>query len=315
VNLWLRLGTSPPNEYYRANTALILASKTALIASAIILALGPIIALRRPDIHMRLMSLGLYLFYFAVMYAQVPGFTGHMPSRALTIANMATLSIGGAAWLIGLPMSFVPHAVAQVLAWRPGIGKTPLRLPNALVLAGLAASAVADTPNKLVAYPIASAISLITRIDASTKRRTVSAMSLAPLPAILMTPLEPMYAYAAAAALSLVTSAPSPSQRPIYAAASILGRAIILAAPIHAHAAFMGIAVIMSGLCVPWLVPGILLRASPGNRTELVTLAVAATVTRLLNLLTLSAILVTSLVIYSSALILRQRAYHLEPPQ
>ena len=285
-----------------------------MYASALLLATSPILALRDPATHMRLMPLGLVAFYFAVMYAQIPGFTGRMPSRSLTAANVATLVLGSALWILKVPYAFAPHAAAQALAWLPGIGVTPLRTPNALVMAGLAALAAADEPIELVAYPAASALSLIARIDSSTRGRPVSRAVVAPVAAVAAVPILHEYAYAVAAALSLATTWPNPAKRPVYAAASLIGRTLILIAPLHSHAAYMGIAVVMSGLCVPWLVPGILLRESPGSRGELVALAIVSSALRLMNHLALSAATVAVVVAYAAWLLLSRRAYRLEPP-
>ena len=311
---WLRIGSSDPHEYYRANIALLRATQASLYASAMLLATSPILALRDPATHMRLMPLGLVAFYFAVMYAQIPGFTGRMPSRALTAANAATLALGSALWMLRVPYAFAPHAAAQAIAWLPGLGTTPLRIPNLIVFAGLAALAAADDPDELVAYPVASALSLVARIDASTRGRPVSKAVAAPIAALVLVPVFHGYAYAASAALSLATSLPNPAKRPVYAAASMMGRALMLAAPLHSHSTYMGIAIIMSGLCVPWLVPGILLRESPGNRIGLVALAAAAAALRLTNHLAPSAATVAVIVAYSALLILSRRAYKLEPP-
>jgi len=100
--------------------------------------------------HLRLMVSGLYLFYFSVMYIQLPGFINAAPSRPLSALLLAALVLG----LVLLPIakwSLLPFALMYALLHLRALQGAPNYYPNWILISGLAATAAAGSPLELAA--------------------------------------------------------------------------------------------------------------------------------------------------------------------
>ena len=261
----------------RVSQALIIASFISFIVGSVVL------ALRYALLHGRLMLGGLVLFYIGIMFSQHPGFTRVMPSPpaslligALSIAWFITYVLDiRFSWIVGLVL--VVYYIALLI--RGGLGRVPLYWPNTFFLSGLVSLAVAlytGGPG-IIAFPIASIVSLVRRVESRQRPQYVIDL--------LYTALLPIMTYFVKyvidiAVMSLLTFAVIGLPRGFrswvktvysraYPLGSVLARASLLTAVILAlvgvpmseilHLLFIGfIATVMSVLCIPMLIPGIL---------------------------------------------------------
>ncbi len=258
LRLWYALGEAPEHGYRASNIALLRVSQAGLYISLALLLSGTVLGALRQGIHVRLMVGGLMSFYFGVMYAQVPGFTRSMPNKWLSYVALASL-------LVGVPTSFwAPFAAAMSLAYGRGIGTTSLKLPNLLVVGGLWVSALSTGPIWAVyGFPLASALSLMLRVDPAKggyrPSRGLWALT------IVVYALVPFMGptWVAATGLAMLVATRGVRLRGAYNVGATLAKTGLLLAPLGTHAVYMSIAVVMATICVPLLVPGILLREVP----------------------------------------------------
>ena len=261
----------------RVSQALLIVSLVSFIAGSVIL------ALRYAPLHVRLMLGGLVLFYIGIMFSQHPGFTRIMPSPPASLF-IGVLSLAWFvmyvldlrfSWIVGLVL--VIYYIALLV--RGGLGRIPLYWPNTFFLSGLVSLAVAlytGGPG-IIAFPIASIVSLVRRVESRQQPQYVIDL----LYAALLPVMTYFVKYAIDIALmSLLTFAvigiPGSFRswvKTIYSRAypigSVLARVSLVIAAILAlvgvpmsevlHLLFIGfIATVMSVLCIPMLNPGIL---------------------------------------------------------
>ena len=234
-------------------------------------------------IHGRLMLSGLILFYIGIMFSQHPGFTRIMPSPfaslligALTITWFITYVVN--LWFnYAVGLALVTYYIL-LLIYR-GLGKMPLYWPNIFFLSGLISLGLAMYMggSRLVVFPIASIVSLIRRVEGRQRPNyVIDILYSASLPIITYF-LNYQISLALLSLLTLmVIGIPrrfGQAFKTVYSRAypigSSLGRASLIIVLIISlvgiptidvfHMLFLGfIAVIMSSLCIPMLIPGIL---------------------------------------------------------
>lgn len=287
----------------------IYSSRALIYSSALSLALG--IALvpspwgpGSPRLHGILMIVGVRLFYSGVMWAQLPGYTGNMPRRELSVAHSSLEAAGlvlavldTEAWRYPLAASGLVHSGIYILT--RALGRTPLKAPNVLVVMGLLHSSASLllglSEILLLSFPSLSALSLMVRVDPSVYRykiRWPAFWALACFSAGLLT-----LASESPLALSLLPAPwallmPRLGSKGIYrlgsSAAKLLSWISIPAAAFGGgldsfHLAVMGfLGVIMGSLCAPLLLPGILGRSSPARWIPLPAALAAAAAARFL---------------------------------
>jgi len=316
--LW-PLGRSPPTHFYNAVIWAALVSRTSLYLAALAFAAGAIYAAAgNIAVHFRLMASGLYLFYFSVMYIQLPGFINAVPSRPISALLLAALVLG----LIPSPSaapSLLPFAAVYTLLHLRALRRTPNYRPNWILLAGLVATAAAGSPVELVAaFPLASVLMLSYRIDSSRARlkftapRT-AAVTISYLAAFVMVKMGLLWGIALP--LIAVSLAAPPRVRDLYGAGAVAWRLLMAGAALHHHLLYMGFAVVMSTLCVPFFVPVVLYRRAPRFGPVSFLFALTATALRLLGLLIPAALAVLSLLLYIAAAVLAQEKVPLPPPK
>ncbi|MFP3208016.1 MAG: hypothetical protein RXQ73_04985, partial [Caldivirga sp.] len=270
----------PPSIYSRLFKYQVRVSQVILIASLALLITGPILS-PFTITHGRVMVSGLVLFYLSVMYSQHPGFTRFMPSRLVSLA-IAALSISWALTYVLNLGSFIWKAL--LIAWvvlyimvfvERGMGRIPLLYPNAFTVIGLASMLTAvftNNPLSLVGFPLASLTSLMRRVEDRRKPSYLDAPFFT-IP-VLMYFIDSNVAVSLLVLFELMAIG-IPSTLPkrsslsaAYPIGAVLGRfslAVSLAASLYApqldvvHMILVGfIAVMMSSLCVPMLIPGYL---------------------------------------------------------
>ena len=261
----------------RVSQALLIASFASFIIGLVVL------VLRRSLLHGDLMLGGLVLFYVGIMFSQHPGFTRVMPSPFASLLLGALSLVWFITYVLGLWFNWVwglAFAVYYILLLiKGGLGRIPLYWPNTFFLSGLVSFAVAVYTGGLglVTFPIASIVSLVRRVEG--RQRPWYAIDLVYAVAL---PIMTYFIrnFITVALLSLLTfvviGVPrgfGPGFKTIYSRAypvgSSLARVTLVMAVILSligvsvfdvlHLLFIGfIAVIMSVLCIPMLIPGIL---------------------------------------------------------
>lgn len=325
--MWYRIGKGPQREYYLANLDLIRVSQIALALSFAFFMAGLAAPHFSTSLHGDLMTLGLLSFYLSVMYLQHPAFTNAMPRRPLSYILLALFALGAAGWLLRAPLAWAPFSALYIALYIPGF-KGRNAPPNLITAAGLAALALAASPWRIVmAFPAASAMSLMMRVDSAKRRLRIG--------------IAPTAAFVAAYLVLVCSPLPAPISTALiftsfialtrgfylakepYAWGTAVGRSLPLLAPLGFlglsadHFLYMGISVIMFSLCIPWFVPSVFLRQVPRWPNLLPLLPITASALRLTNyppLVAASALLLIGGGVYVAAAILRERAFPFGPP-
>ncbi|MEL9991537.1 MAG: hypothetical protein QXP98_06875 [Thermoproteus sp.] len=325
--MWYRIGRGPPREYFYANLDLIRVSQISLALSFLFFMAGlaaPRFSIR---VHADFMTWGLLAFYLSVMYLQHPAFTNTMPKRPLSYVLLALFLLGLAGGYVGLPLAWAPFSILYIALYTPGFAGRNAP-PNVLVVAGLVALILARSPWQVVAsFPAASAMSLMMRVDSARRRLNItlaqSAVFAAIYLALLLSPLPApaIIALIFAAFLALVRGLYIAKEP--YAWGTAVGRTLPILAPLGllglpaTHFLYMGIAVVMFSLCVPWFLPSVFLRQVPKWPAYLPLIPIAAGALRLTGyapLVGASAVLLMAGGIYVAAKILKERAFPFGPP-
>jgi len=112
-----------------------------------------------------------------------------------------------------------------------------------------------------------------------------------------------------------VTSlAAPPKVRDVYGAGVVLGRVAMALGWLHHHFLYMGFAVVMAVLCVPYFLPSVVYRRVPKFSWENLAIALAAAALRLAGYIEIAAISVLALIAYVAYKILREEKVPLKPP-
>lgn len=325
--LWYRIGRGPPREYFYSNVDLLRVSQISLALSLLLFAAGLAAPPLSAKVHGFLMVAGLLSFYFSVMYLQHPAFTNTMPRRPLSYILLALFLYGLLASYLGAPLPWAPFSALYILLYLPGLrgANAP---PNVLTMAGLAALAVASEPWRMVlSFPAASALSLIMRVDSAKRHLRPSlseALAFSALYlALFFIPVPPPAAIAAifGGFLLLVRGAYVSSEP--YSWGTTIGRVLPILAPLGYlglptyHFLYMGIAVIMFSLCIPWFTPSVFLRAVPQWPRYLPLVPAVAALLRLTGygpLVALSSVVLLAGAVYVSVKVLRERKFPLGQP-
>ncbi|MEZ0248487.1 MAG: hypothetical protein ABWJ97_04375 [Thermoproteus sp.] len=325
--MWYRIGRGPPRGYFYANLDLIRVSQASLVLSFLFFTAGLLAPRFSIRLHADLMTWGLLSFYFSVMYLQHPAFTNTMPKRPLSYVLLALFLLGLAGDYAGLPLVWAPFAMLYIALYTPGFAGRNAP-PNALVVAGLAALVFAKSPWQVAAsFPAASAMSLILRVDSAKRRLNVtlaqSAVFAAAYLAFLFSPLPAPISISLIFAAFLALVRGLYLAREPYAWGTAVGRTLPLLAPLGllglpaAHFLYMGIAVIMFSLCVPWFLPSVFLRQVPKWPNYLPLIPIAASALRLTGYgpsVAAAAVLLLAGGIYVAARILKERAFPFGQP-
>ena len=268
-----------PVSYSRLFKYQVRVSQVVLIVSLILLVTGPVLSIDITGIHGRMMISGLVLFYLSVMYSQHVGFTRLMPSRPVSLI-IGILAISWSLMYILNQWVWKILLVSWVLLYillfvERGIGKIPLFYPNSFTVIGLvsALTAVAtNNPLSLLGFPLSSLTSLMRRVEDRRRPSPLDFFFYA-IPALMYFINYPysitLLALFELMALGIPSSLPKRTglsmAYPVGAALGRFGLALTLAASMYAtpldalHMLLIGyIAVMMSSLCIPMLIPGYL---------------------------------------------------------
>lgn len=258
-----------------------------ILASALFLMLGLVSLYYSFARHGLLMILGVRLFYYGIMWCQIPGYVGYMPHRALSlILLLAEISgsvlafLGYHVWIYMLSLSGIIHSTIYIL--KRGIGFSRLKAPNMLVAASLIHSSamilIDPNPLNMLSFPLLSAISLLIRVDPPmlnyNSRDTLVYIFIAISIAMLI--LSPLYG------ITTITIIPGAVLIPLHRVsakgyygigstiAKITGLSITLMTITNSYPPYIDtthmlligfLGVIMGSLCSPMIVPGIMGRA------------------------------------------------------
>ncbi|AET32234.1 hypothetical protein [Pyrobaculum ferrireducens] len=314
--MWLKIGKSEPRAFFYAVVWVIRASQAALALSAALFLSGIAAAWGRDvGLHLWFMTSGLVSFYFSVMYLQLPGFINAAPVKPATAAAFATL----AAALLRLgPYPLLPLAVLYLALHLKALRGSPNFYPNWIMVAGLATAATAATPFEAAAsFPLGSVLTLFYRIDSSRLKRRFSAGGAAAVAAAHLAGfalVKTGHLWGVALPIAAVSLAAPPVPRDVYGVGVALGRVLMALGWLHHHFLYMGFAVVMAVLCVPYFVPGVLYRRAPRFGWENLALAASAAAARLAGFIEAAAVLVAVLIAYVAVRMLREEAVPLKPP-
>jgi len=259
--------------------AMIAASASFLLAGVLMAAIGG----RYLYYHGVLMILGIRSFYFGVMWIQLPGYTGYIPHRLLSMCilsaelwGLALAVLGIDTWQYVLALTTIALGSIYVLK---GMGVSWQKLPNAIAVEGMIHAGVSYLvgmePIYGVSFPLLSALSLMVRVEPPMLGYRLSrkalllyiAISAFLLASTLYIGLWAILAIPGAVILVL----PRLSARGLYGVGSTIAKIIGVIGIISIPAApwldighliligFLGI--IMGSLCAPLIVPGIMGRS------------------------------------------------------
>jgi len=306
-------------------------SQIPIYITPIYIILGIIILSRMPWLHEYIMTFAVRLFYVGVMWGQVPGFAAAMPHPVLSIL-VASGEVLGAFTVLFLPntliwqifiwISSLAH-VAQYI--RKGIGTTMRTAPNILTVVGLLYTLTTPFTGYIgvLAFPLASVASLLIRVDPNMRRRKIT------VPMILMYTTIFILSYL----VILIADVKEALLIPIFIlplflpwfgggdiyklgtsiskifALSTLPLTFIASWSSVFHLAMIGfLAITMSSLCTPLLIPGIIWREVPKlSQKEVYMLMTALILSAVLRFLAgfshiyLSSIISGVLIIYITA--------------
>ncbi|WP_069807067.1 hypothetical protein [Vulcanisaeta thermophila] len=328
-----RIGEISPGLYKQWFTYQIRASQSLLVVSIALLIIGPLMLIFYPQLHGNFMLVGIVLFYIGIIYSQHPGFMRVMPSPPTSIV-IAFLSLAWAvAYLMGLNYSVVIALVLvafylTLILIKGGIGLKPLYWPNTFFISGLISFAVATLLHStygLISLPVASIVELMRRVEGRHRYNYVIDVVYASSLPILTIFITNNVGLALMSLLTLITLGlpirDTSKFRTVYASAypigSLLGRLSLLITVVLAllgypyvdtiHMLFLGfIAVIMSSLCIPMLIPGILwfsMRFYGYVSYDIPILLLLAAITRVLyplfNSMALATAMALTLIVYA----------------
>jgi hypothetical protein len=311
--LWYVIGRSEPGAFYKATLHLVRSAQATLYLTAALFLAG----LSLPQQHQHFMVAGLFAFYHAAMYVQLPGFINAVPNRAATWLLVAFLLLGTAALPWAGFSAYLPYSLLHAILYVKGLWGKPTYYPNLITVAGLLLLPLSASPLEAVlSFPLASVYSLMYRIDFSRAKKrftaaTATAVAAAYVAAFLA--VKAGYPWAVAAPSLLLTTFAAPRLNDLYGASAFFFRWAVALAPLGAHFVYMAFGVIMSALCVPYFIPAILYREVPRYRGELVVVAATAYVLRNVGFAAPAAVLVAGLVLYVAWRSFRER-YYPPPP-
>ncbi|WP_291765231.1 hypothetical protein [Caldivirga sp. UBA161] len=313
-----------PGSYGRLFKYQVRVSQAVLIVSLILLITGPILSVDFTGVHGRIMISGLVLFYLSVMYSQHVGFTKLMPSRPVSLI-IGILAISWSLMYILNQWIWKALLAAWVLLYimvfiERGIGKIPLFYPNIFTVIGLASALTAIVTNSslsLIGFPLSSLTSLMRRVE-DRRRPSYLDVVFFTIP-ILMFFINYPYSVALLVLFELMVLG-IPSSLPkrtslslAYPVGAVLGRfglavslvASMYASPLNAlHMVLVGyVAVMMSSLCIPMLIPGYLWLWPRGYGFEIPVLIEGAALLRLAYLYIGSWAIYASLILLYAAFI------------
>jgi len=305
-------------SFYNAVVWVLYASQVSLYLATPAFAAGAVYgAAGNIAMHLRLMVSGLYLFYFSVMCIQLPGFINAAPSRPISALLLAALVLG----LVLLPVakwSLLPFALMYALLHLRALRGAPNYYPNWILVSGLVATAAAVNPLELAAaIPLASILMLSYRIDSSWARLKFTAPRAAAVAASYLAAFAMVKTgllWGVVLPLAAVSLAAPPRVRDLYGVGAAAWRLLMAGAALH-HLLYMGFAVVMSTLCVPFFLPAVLYRRAPRFGPVPLLFASTATALRLLGLLTPAALAVLGLLLYVAVAALAQEKVPLLPPE
>jgi hypothetical protein len=280
--------------------AWILVSRILITVSSIILIAGLLsVPIEYISNHITFMLLGIRLFYYGVMWAQIPGYTGYMPHRVLSLSVLVVELTGILftvakidLWPYFLAASSFMHGIIYIIK---GLGTTLQKMPNMLAILGMFHTAIAflmDMGIKYsVSFPLLSAISIMVRVEPSMLRYSIRRTSL--LTYILISVFLLMLSFRSFTVLLLIPGAiilvlNRVSLRGLYGVGSTTAKTLGLAGALSVflgmgldivHMTLIGfLGVIMGSLCAPLIVPGIMGRSyrgfSPGYAVAITLIAV-----------------------------------------
>lgn len=263
------------------------ACRVMIVASALLLILGLVSPHYGFAEHGLLMILGIRLFYYGIMWAQIPSYVGYMPHRALSlilliaeISGSVLAILGYYVWIYILSLSGIIHSMIYMV--KRGIGFSRLKAPNVLVVAGLIHSSVMiiidPSPLSMLSFPLLSAISILIRVDPPmlgyNSRDTLVYIFIAISIAMLI--LSPLYGITTIMIIPGAVLIPLHRVNPkgFYGVGSTIAKLTGVSIAIMAitknyppyidttHMLLIGfLGVIMGSLCAPMIVPGIMGRA------------------------------------------------------
>jgi hypothetical protein len=239
------------------------------------------------------------------------------PSRPLSALLLAALVLG----LVLLPIakwSLLPFALTYALLHLRALRGAPNYYPNWILVSGFMATAAAESPQVLAAaFPLASVLMSSYRIDSSRARLRFTAPRAAAVAASCLAAFAVVkmgLLWGVALPLTAVSLAALPRVRDLYGVGAAAWRLLMAGAALH-HLLCMGLAVVMSTLCVPFFLPAVLYRRAPRFGPAPFIFASAATALRSLGLLTPAALAVLGLPLYVAAAALAQEKVPLLPPE
>ncbi|AAL65053.1 hypothetical protein [Pyrobaculum aerophilum] len=314
--MWLRIGHSEPRRFYNAVIWVIRASQLALYLSAVLFATGVLAAsFGLITWHLQLMTSALVSFYFSVMYLQLPGFINAAPSVKATLLVTSAFLISAAQIL---PYPLLPLALVYIVLHLKALRGAPNYYPNWITVSGALTAAVAATPYEIIAsFPLASVLTLMYRIDSSRGRKKFTvwgAGSIAAAHGAGFLLIKLGYFWGVALPLVVTSLAAPPKVRDVYGAGVVLGRVAMALGWLHHHFLYMGFAVVMAVLCVPYFLPSVVYRRVPKFSWENLAIALAAAALRLAGYIEIAAISVLALIAYVAYKILREEKVPLKPP-
>ena len=156
------------------------------------------------------------------------------------------------------------------------------------------------------------------RIDSSRARRKFTAPQAAAVAASHLAAFAIVkmgLLWGVALPLAAVSLAAPPRVRDLYGVGAAAWRLLMAGAALHHHLLYMGFAVVMSTLCVPFFLPTVLYRRAPRFGPAPFLFASAAMALRLLGLLTPAALAVLGLHLCAAAAALAQEKVPLILPE
>jgi len=287
--------------------AWILVSRTLIIFSSAILAMGLLsIPIGYIHIHAILMLLGVRLFYYGIMWAQIPSYTGYIPHRILSFIALIMELIGILLAVVQIDLwpylSSISILVLGSIYISKGLGTSWQKLPNTLTILGIAHASLSLLlgldPLYSISFPLLSAISMMIRVEPSMFRYNVSKDLLAIYILIsgflLLLSFYLSFKIIMLIPAMLVLILNRVSFKNIYGIGSTVAKALGIIGSISIflnmqidslHIILVGfLGVIMGSLCGPLIVPGIMGRSykefSPGYAIAIALIAILRAIYR-----------------------------------
>lgn len=163
--------------------AWILVSRILIILSSVSLIMGLLSTLSGYiSAHAILMLLGIRLFYFGIMWAQIPSYTGYMPHRVLSFITLMIELMGVLLTVARIDLWPYFLSISSLILGgiyvAKGLGTSWQKLPNILIILGIAHTSIALLfsldPLYSISFPLLSAISMMIRVEPSMFRYNIS---------------------------------------------------------------------------------------------------------------------------------------------